>query len=160
MPAASTSRIATSLLAGVLLCATCPAGAQLLSADYNLTAPAWRAEPDMLPRLPVAAWGPVRLSLDGSSSGSGLSLEAGENWFARAGIGHSLDTDVLSVGGGYRFGSGDALTLQVTRQLAQDRLGLALRYDWHWSYLRLSYDQPPRTPGPSDRLRFSAGMRF
>jgi hypothetical protein len=161
MRAVSISCIATSLLAGVLLCAAPgPARAQLLSADYTLTAPAWRAEPELLPRLPLAAWGPVRLSFAGSDSGSGLSLEAGENWFARAGIGRSLDSDVLSIGGGYRFGGGDALSLQVTRQLAQERLGLALRYDWHSSYLRLSYDPPPRTPGPSDRLRFSAGMRF
>jgi hypothetical protein len=161
MRTAPAFRTVTSLLAGALLCALAlPAGAQMLSADYTLTAPAWRAEPELMPRMPLATFGPVRLSFAGSDSGSGLSLEAGENWFARAGIGRSLESDVLSIGGGYRFGGGDALSLQVTRQLAQDRLGLAVRYDWHWSYLRLSYDQPPRTPGPSDRLRFSAGMRF
>ena len=161
MRAASIPRTAARLLVGVLLSgAAASAAAQVLSPDYTLTAPAWQSEPELLPRLPLAAWGPVRLSLAGSDSGSGLSVEAGESWFARAGIGRSLDNEVLSLGGGYRFGGGDALSLQVTRQLAQDRLGLALRYDWRWSYLRLSYDQPLRTPGPSDRLRFSAGMRF
>ena len=160
MRTASTPRIA-SLLVGVLLSgAAVSAGAQLLSPDYTLTSPSWHSEPEMLPRLPLASWGPVRLSLAGSDSGSGLSVEAGESWFARAGIGRSLDNEVMSLGGGYRFGGGDALSLQVTRQMAQDRLGLAVRYDWRWSYLRLSYDQPLRTPGPSDRLRFSAGMRF
>jgi hypothetical protein len=158
MRAASIPRTAASLLVGMLLSGA--AAAQILSPDYTLTAPAWHSEPELLPRLPLAAWGPVRVSLAGSDSGSGLSVEAGESWFARAGIGRSLDNEVLSLGGGYRFGGGDALSLQVTRQLAQDRLGLALRYDWRWSYLRLSYDQPLRTPGPSDRLRFSAGMRF
>jgi hypothetical protein len=152
---------AASLLVGVLLCgAAVPAAAQVLAPDYALTAPAWQSEPELLPRLPVATWGPMRLSIAGSDSGSGLSVEAGESWFARAGIGRSLDNEVVSLGAGYRFGGGDALSLQVTRQLAQDRLGLALRYDWRWSYLRLSYDQPLRTPGPPDRLRFSAGMRF
>ena len=161
MRSATTLRIAAGLLVGLVLCGVAvSARAQLLSADYTLTAPAWSAEPELLPRLPLASWGPMRLSIAGSDSGSGLSVEAGESWFARAGIGRSLDNEVLSLGGGYRFGGGDALSLQVTRQLAQDRLGLALRYDWRWSYLRLSYDQPLRTPGPPDRLRFSAGMRF
>jgi hypothetical protein len=161
MRAASIPRIAASLLVGTLLPgAAVSVAAQVLSPYYTLTAPAWHSEPELLPRLPLAAWGPVRVSLAGSDSGSGLSVEAGESWFARAGIGRSLDNEVLSLGGGYRFGGGDALSLQVTHQLAQDRLGLALRYDWRWSYLRLSYDQPLRAPGPSDRLRFSAGMRF
>lgn len=161
MRTASTPRIATSFLVGMLLSGVAvSAGAQLVSPNYTLTAPAWHSEPELLPRLPLATWGPVRLSVAGSDSGSGLSVEAGESWFARAGLGRSLDNDVLSLGGGYRFGGGDALSLQVTRQLAQDRLGLAVRYDWRWSYLRLSYDQPLRTPGPPDRLRFSAGMRF
>lgn len=147
------------LLAGLLLCALGRPAAQGVSADYNLTTPTWPAEPDLAPG-PVTAWGPVRLGSSGSATGNGLSLEAGEKWFARAGLGRSLDTDAMSVGGGYRFLGGDALSMHVTRQFGQERLGLAVRYDWQRSYLRLSYDQPLRTPGASDRLRFSAGMRF
>jgi hypothetical protein len=155
------------VLAGALLAVlVMPAGAQLLSPDYTLTAPSWMlpaswtAQPDMAPRTPVAVWGAVRLAAAGSASGSGLSLEAGENWFARAGIGRSIESDVLSVGAGYRFAGGDALSMHVTRQLGQERLGLAVRYDWRRSYLRLAYEQPLRTPGSADRLRFSAGVRF
>ena len=156
-----TSRTAARLLlAGVLVAAGAASVAQVVSADYGLTTPAWVAEPELIPRLPLAALGPVRLSASNSLTGSGLSLEAGEKWFARAGIGRSLDLDVLSVGGGYRFRDGNALSMHVTRQLGQERLGLAVRYDWRWSYLRLSYDQPLRTQSESDRLRFSAGVRF
>jgi hypothetical protein len=147
--------------AGALLAVVLPpAGAQGLSANYNLTAPAWLAEPELVPRLPLAAWGPVRLAAASSATGSGLSLEAGENWFARAGIGRSIDSDVLSIGGGYRFAAGDALSMQVTRQFGQERLGLAVRYDWRQSYLRLSYEYPLRIPGAVESLRFSAGVRF
>jgi hypothetical protein len=161
-PALQISRTAARLLlAGVLAGAPLlPAAAQVVSADYGLTTPAWLAEPELTPRAPLASIGPVRLLAAGSPSGSGLSLEAGEKWFARAGIGRSLDTDVLSVGGGYRFPGGRALSMHVTRQLGQDGLGLAVRYDWRWSYLRFSYDQPPRSQHEADRLRFSAGVRF
>jgi hypothetical protein len=134
--------------------------AQSFGANYTLTAPSLFAEPEVVPISPLAVWGPVRLSGARSGSGSGLSLEAGENWFARAGLGRSLEGDALSVGGGYRFIGGDALSMTVTRQLGQERLGLAVRYDWRQTYLRLSYDQPLRTPGAVDRLRFSAGVRF
>jgi len=151
---------ARSLLAGMLLGAAALAGAQRLSADYTLTSPDWLAEPELTPRVPLAVLGPVRLAAAGSLTGSGLSLEAGEKWFARAGIGRSLDNDLISVGAGYRFARGDALSMHVTRQLGQERLGLAVRYDWRRSYLRLSYEQPLRTPGAVDRLRFSAGVRF
>lgn len=143
-----------------------PVAAQLVAPDYGLTAPAWLlptatlGDPELSPRFPVAAWGPLRLAKFGASTGSGLSLEAGEKWFARAGLGRSLDSNVVSVGGGYRFPWGDALSMHLTRQVGQERLGLAVRYDWHWSYLRLAYEQTPRaTPGPAD-LRFSAGLRF
>ena len=152
---------AWSLLAGALLATWSGAGAaERVTPDYTLTSPAWPADPDMGPQVPVAAWGPLRLAAGGAATGSGLSLEAGEKWFARAGIGRSLEMDVLSVGGGYRFRGGDALSMQVTRQIGQERLGLAVRYDWQRSYLRLSYDQPLRVPGAPDRLRFSAGVRF
>jgi hypothetical protein len=66
---------------------------------------------------------------------------------------------MMSVGGGYRFAGGDALSMQVTRQLGQERLGLALRYDVRRSYLRLGYEQQLHSPG-ADRVRFSAGVRF
>lgn len=149
------------LLAGVLAAAPLlPAGAQGMAADYTLTRPAWVPEPELTPRQPLAAVGPVRLSAAGSHTGSGLSLEAGEKWFARAGIGRSLVTDVASVGGGYRFPGGDALSMHVTRQFGQEGLGLAVRYDWRASYLRFSYEQPLRSQHDSDRLRFSAGVRF
>lgn len=151
--------LAWPLWAGALLGAA-PAGAQVLAPDYRLTVPAWTGDPDLSPRLPLAVLGPVRLVATGAQNGSGLSLEAGEKWFARAGIGRSLDSDVVSVGGGYRFADGDALSMQVLRQLGQDRLGLAVRYDWRSSYLRLAYDQPLRVPGAPERLRFSAGVRF
>ena len=149
------------LLAGVLAAAPLlPAGAQAVAADYTLTRPAWVPEAELTPRQPLAAVGPVRVSAAGSHTGSGLSLEAGEKWFARAGIGRSLVTDVMSVGGGYRFPSGNALSMHVTRQFGQEGLGLAVRYDWRASYLRFSYDQPLRSQHESDRLRFSAGVRF
>jgi hypothetical protein len=150
------SRVAA---AAALACGCGVLHAQSLSASYALTTPALLAEPEASPGSPLAQWGPVRLS-GRTSTGNGLSLEAGENWFARAGIGRSLEGDALSVGGGYRFLGGDALSMAVTRQLGQERLGLAVRYDWRQAYLRLSYDQPLRNPGAADRLRFSAGVRF
>ncbi|HET8745064.1 MAG TPA: hypothetical protein VFM98_05640 [Ramlibacter sp.] len=146
--------------AAALACGCGLLQAQSLSPDYTLTAPSLLAEPELVPSWPIAVLGPVRLSAGRSSSGSGLSLEAGERWFARAGLGRSLEGEALSVGGGYRFPFGDALSMSVTRQLGQERLGLAVRYDWRQAWMRLSYDQPVRTPGAVDRLRFSAGVRF
>ena len=100
-------------------------------------------------------------TLSSRYDGTGLSLEAGRNWFARVDVGRSLESsDVVSIGGGYRFEAGDALSMHVTRQLGQERLGLAVRYDWQRSYLRLSYEAPDRAFGLPDRLRFSAGVRF
>ena len=158
-----------ALVAGLVLGAlAAPVGAQLVAPDYTLTAPTWLLaqppwiDPEMGPRMPVASWGPVRLAASGASNGNGLSLEAGQKWFARAGLGRSLDNGTVSLGGGYRFAGGDALSMQVMRQVGQERLGLAVRYDWQRSYLRLSYEQPLRSttaPGGAD-LRFSAGMRF
>jgi hypothetical protein len=151
---------------GVVLGAlAAPVAAQLVAPDYALTAPSWLlpaptlSDSELSPRFPVASFGSVRVASSGSSVGSGLSLEAGEKWFARAGIGRSLDNGTLSLGGGYRFASGDALSMQVMRQLGQERLGLAVRYDWQRSYLRLAYEPPLRAPGAAD-LRFQAGVRF
>ena len=148
------------LVAGVLLAAV-PAFAQMAPANYTLTAPAWRvSEPELTPSAPLASWRGMRLAAASSFTGNGLSLEAGEKWFARAGIGRSLDFDIMSLGGGYRFADGNALSMHVTRQLGQERLGLALRYDLRSSFLRLSYEQPVRNPGAHESLRFSAGVRF
>lgn len=162
-PRRTPSVLAAGLLAGGLALAGPPAGAQVLAADYALTTPAWLTEvdpdPPALAALPL--WGPLRLgATGGGASGSGLSLEAGEKWFARAGVGRSLENDVLSLGGGYRFPGGDSLSMHVTRPLAHQGLGLAVRYDWHRSYLRLGYESPLPSQGLRDRLRFSAGLRF
>ena len=95
-------------------------------------------------------------------SGGGLSLEAGERWFARVGTGAgtsvAFDSDRLTLGGGYRFAPNESLSMQVLRGRS-DRLGLAVRYDWSSYYLRLSYDRR-WTESPQDTLRFSAGVRF
>jgi opacity protein-like surface antigen len=152
---------AFAVLAGALLAAAVPAVRAQPAAMYDLVTPALLApDGDVAPGLPLAVWGPVRLAAGGSGTGGGLSLEAGEKWFARAGIGRSLENDIVSLGAGYRFAAGDALSMQVTRQLGQERLGLAVRYDYRQTYLRLSYEQPVRAPGGVDRVRFSAGIRF
>ncbi|MCC2677033.1 MAG: hypothetical protein K0R58_3980 [Ramlibacter sp.] len=151
---------ALALAAGLLLAGAGVAQAQAPSANYDLTVPSLLSAPEFTPEQPLFEVGPVRLAGARSSDGSGLSLEAGRSWFARVGVGRSLDSEVLSVGGGYRFRAGDALSMHVTRQLGQERLGLAVRYDWQRSYLRLSYETPDRSFGLPDRLRFSAGVRF
>lgn len=138
------------------------AGGMARAADYRLTAPTQLLEPDAAP-APFAGWGPLQLAGTGASSGSGLSLQAGERWFARVGVGRSLvERDAFSVGGGYRFSGSESLSMHLTRQLGQqDRLGLAVRYDWSRTYLRLSYEQPPHLWGSPERgVRFSAGVRF
>lgn len=145
-----------AVTAGLVLAAPAAVQAQPVTANYELTVPSLLSSPEH----PVFELGPVRLAGTRSSDGSGLSLEAGRSWFARVGVGRSLDSEVVSLGGGYRFRAGDALSMHVTRQLGQERLGLAVRYDWPRSYLRLSYDVPDRAIGLPDRLRFSAGMRF
>ncbi|HVE52085.1 MAG TPA: hypothetical protein VNB23_01745 [Ramlibacter sp.] len=146
------------LLAGAVVAGG--AQAQALSPNYALTVPALLVEPELATHDPLLAWGPVRLAASGAVHGSGLSLEAGHRWFARVGVGRSLDTDVMSAGGGYRFADGSALSMHVTRQLGQERLGLAVRYDLQRSYLRLAYESPVRSMGAPDSLRFSAGVRF
>lgn len=154
------SRLPACLLAAGVAMAGLGAQAQALSPIYELTVPALLAEPDPPARASMLAWGPVRLAATGSMGGSGLSLEAGQKWFARAGVGRSLDSDYLDIGGGYRFAGGQSVSMHVTRQFGQEGLGLAVRYDWHRSYLRLGYELPVRALGTPDRLRFSAGVRF
>ena len=148
------------LLAGVLAAAASGAGAQGVSPNYALTSPAPLTDPEMSPRVPLFAMGPVRLAAASSTTGNGLSLQAGQQWFARVGVGRTLDSDVASVGGGYRFLDGESVSMHVTRQLGQERLGLAVRYDWSRSYMRLSYEAPLRSMHGVDTLRFSAGVRF
>jgi hypothetical protein len=150
--------IAQALLAAALVAAAGGSSAQVVAPSYSLTAPL--LDPEVTPRLPLMLAGPVQLAAATSTTGSGLSLQAGHRWFARVGVGRSLETDVVSVGGGYTFRDGDALSMHVTRQLGQERLGLAVRYDWTSTYLRLAYETQPHTLSGTDRLRFSAGMRF
>ena len=152
--------VARALSAGLVLASAAMAHAQPVSANYELTVPAILSVPEFTPEHPLFEAGAVRLAGARSSDGGGLSLEAGRSWFARVGVGRSLSSDVVSVGGGYRFRTGQALSMHVTRQLGQEGLGLAVRYDWQRSYLRLSYDTPDRAFGLSDRLRFLAGVRF
>jgi len=153
--------LARVLLAAGLLVAPWAGMAQDIAPNYALTRPAWpaAADPDLLPHSPMLSFGKLELSAASSATGAGLSLQAGQQWFARVGVGRSLDSDLVTLGGGYRFRDGQALSMHVTRQLGQERLGLAVRYDWTRSYLRLSYEAP-RSIGGADMLRFSAGMRF
>jgi opacity protein-like surface antigen len=155
-----TRPIASALLAGVLAAGAGAAAAQA-GPLYSLTSPAPLLEPEFTPGQPLFAVGPWQLAAASSGSGKGLSLQAGQQWFARVGLGRSLDSsDVLSLGGGYRFLGGQALSMQVTRQLGRERLGLAVRYDWSRTYLRLAYESPLRPANGPDALRFSAGVRF
>lgn len=148
------------------------AAAQTFSADYHLSRPAEPASGPQpwsgtfnLGRLHV---GPA-LQADTEYSGAGLSLAAGRSWFAQVSVGHSLQqpmgfngaavNDAVRIGGGYRWGDGQSLSLHVTGGRAPDRLGLAVSYDWPRYFVRLSYDTG-LNPVPQDRLRFSAGVRF
>lgn len=137
-----------------------PAAAQRIAPDYTLTTPQLPLDGETAARTPVVTLGPLQLGASASETGNGLSLQAGQQWFARFGVGRSLDSDAISVGGGYRFADGQALSMHVTRQLGQERLGLAVRYDFSRAWLRLGYEAPTRSFGGSDALRFSAGMRF
>jgi hypothetical protein len=151
------------------------AGAQAFSADYGLArpgvgsgiaAPAYSGGGSF--SLGSVRVGPA-LQADARFSGAGLSLAAGENWFANVSVGRSLQydpglsaavpTEALRVAGGYRWANGQSLSLQVTGGRSQERLGLSVSYDWPRYFVRLSYDTG-LNPVPQDKLRFSAGMRF
>lgn len=138
-------------------------GAQPVVANYELTRPALSraGDMDLMPRIGLFDLGPVRVSASAAegAAGAGLTLETGRQWFARVGIGRSLDTDVYSLGGGYRWPDGQSVSMQVTHSPSEARTGLALRYDWPRLYLRFGYDTRLREGG-SEALRFSAGMRF
>jgi len=148
------------------------AGAQGFSVDYGISRPAPAAEPVQygggIFNLGSVRIGPA-LQADAQFSGAGLSLAAGQNWFAQVSVGRSLQhlpgmsdavsTDALRIGGGYRWGDGQSLSLQVTGGRGPQRLGLAASYDWPRYFVRLSYDTG-LNPAPQDRVRFSAGVRF
>ncbi|QJW84326.1 hypothetical protein HK414_12555 [Ramlibacter terrae] len=103
--------------------AAAPAAAQRIAPDYTLTTPQLPFDGETAGRTPVASLGPLQLGASASATGNGLSLRAGQQWFARFGVGRSLDTEAISLGGGYRFADGQALSMHVTRQLGQERLG-------------------------------------
>lgn len=107
-------------------------------------------------------------SLGGISSGAGLSVQAGRNWFGQVQLAQQpagallplAMHDSVNVAGGYRWGNGQSLSLQLSRARGPgERLGLAMNYDWPRYFVRLSYD-PGWRPVPQDSLRFSAGVRF
>lgn len=155
------ARLSRHLLLATGLAATAASvSAQRISPDYALTAPSLLLEPELAGRAPLAAVGPIQFGAMTSATGSGLSLQAGHQWFARVGVGQSLDNEALSLGGGYRFADGQALSMHVTRQLGQERLGLAVRYDFSRAWLRVGYEAPTRGLAGPDLLRFSAGVRF
>ena len=114
------------LAAGALACPG-SAGAQAFAADYELRfAPA--------------------VQTDAQFSGAGLSMTAGQNWFAQVAVGRSLQqapqwsgnsSDALSVAGGYRWSNGQSLSLQFTGSRGGERLGLSVSYDWPRYFVRL-----------------------
>lgn len=157
------------LVAAWVLAGPNAAMAQAFSADYALPRSATRAAPDSrLVRFGTLRVGPA-LRSDADFSGGGLSVAAGQNWFAEVAVGRSLQAgpdpagtaarDALRVGAGYRWTDGQLLSLQVTGARSGSRLGLSVSYDWPRYFVRLSYDGG-LNPLPQDKLRFSAGMRF
>lgn len=157
--------IVLPLVAGMLAAAAVAAVAAgpIVNADYRLVTPVRMLDPEPAPQAALAGWGLLRFAGATQSSGNGLSLQAGERWFARIAAGHSLvERDMLSVGGGFRLSDSESVSMHLTRALGQDRLGLAVRYDWSRTYWRLSYEPPPQAlVGSPDRgVRFSAGVRW
>ncbi|MBI5277829.1 MAG: hypothetical protein HY854_15370 [Burkholderiales bacterium] len=155
----STARL---LLAAGLAAALAPAHALDFSANYDLTRPAvptW--DTDLVPRGAGFALGSARvMTAFGSTTGAGLSVEAGRQWFGRLTIGRSMEAEGVALGGGYRWSDGQSVSMQFSRTLGSERLGLAVRYDWPRYYVRVGYELSPRTGTSSDTLRFSAGVRF
>ena len=150
------------LAAGAL---PCLAQAQSFSANYDLTRPAMAAsastDSDLVPRGRPLSLGAFRVSpaFNTASTGAGLSLEAGQQWFGRLTVGRSVELDSVALGGGYRWRDGQSVSMQLSRGRGHERLGLAVRYDWPRYFVRVGYD-PRQGEGTSEMLRFSAGMRF
>ncbi len=158
------------VVAAVVL--ACPSGAfaQAFAADYGLAPPAGLAaqrgfalERGLGLLVAPAVQGDARFI------GAGLSVAAGQHWFAQVAVGRSLATgpalgappfhDALSVAGGYRWTDGQALSLQLTGTRGGNRLGLSVSYDWPRYFVRMSWDSG-LNPVLQEKVRFSAGMRF
>ena len=164
------------LAAGALLWPLAGA-AQTTPSLYQLSpvVPAALADSDPGSRAGIFSLGQLRIGSSwqgaaGAAQGAGLSLEAGQSWYARFGMGrgvarvagiglHGETVDLLSVGGGYRWSDGQSLSLQLLRGNRQQRLGLAVSYDWPSYFLRMDYDTGVNLIN-QDSLRFSAGVRF
>lgn len=139
-----------ALLAAAFAGAVALAHAQGFEADYRLRV------------------GPA-LALGSMAPGAGLSLQGSRNWFGQVGLSqgpmsqlsHAGSNDIMALEGGYRWGNGQALSLQLSRgRGAGSRLGLAVNYDWPHYFVRFSYDPPGFMLSPADSLRLSAGVRF
>ena len=159
------SFIACSALVAGMLAAPQFAAAQGFSADYGLVGGALSpAEPAGAYRSGLLELGGVRLGpalqADRQFSGAGLSLAAGQNWFAQVAVGRSLQlnpvlpgvtaSDAIRVGGGYRWSDGQSLSLQVTGGRA---LGLQVSYDWP-HYFRAAVLRLQAQPEPARRALF------
>jgi hypothetical protein len=161
-----------ALVAAGMLAWPNAATAQSFSADYALSRGAIEsAQGAHLPGMISLGKVSVAAALHGGSdfAGGGLSVTAGQNWFAEVAVGRSLQTgldpaalaarDTLRLAGGYRWTDGQSLFLELTGGRSGNRLGLAVSYDWPRYFVRLIYDTGIN-PVPQDNLRFSAGMRF
>ncbi len=145
--------------------------AQTSPSLYQLSpvVPAGLADSD--PGSPAAMFSLGQLRIGSAvPGGTGLAFEAGQSWYARLGMGRTIaqpaalglrgeSVDLFAVGGGYRWTNGQSLSLQLLRGNRQQRLGLAVSYDWPSYFLRLDYDAGASVM-PQDSLRFSAGVRF
>jgi hypothetical protein len=143
-------RSCQALVAAALAAVLAHAHAQKFEADYRLRV------------------GPA-VTLGGAAPGAGLSLQGNRNWFGLVGLSHGPTSqlnhagsnDIMALEGGYRWGNGQSLSLQLSRARGpSSRLGLAVNYDWPHYFVRFSYDPPGFTLSPADSLRLSAGVRF
>jgi hypothetical protein len=135
--------------------------AQGFTADYDIARLSPADAPSMLKLAPAHALG--------GEYSSGLSLQAGRNWFGQVAFSQgpvstltpSASNDIVNVAGGYKWSNGQSLSLQLSKGRGPgQRLGLAVNYDWPHYFVRFSYDQGGLTLTPQDSLRFSAGVRF
>src|SRR5438067_2397924 len=123
----SVSRLRCVFAAVVMASLPWLAQAQGFTADYDI------ARFSSAETQPTVKFAPA-LSLGGDSSGAGLSLRAGRNWFGQVELAQgpvsalipALPNDVVNVAGGYVWGNGRALSLQLSRGRGPaQRLGLA-----------------------------------